>query len=153
MAFDRNDSADLLALKTEINTDPDALGYVPGNTNQGIELINEVSTYIVSKLFISADDVRSTCTSDAYNNLSIDEQAWIRWMTPAGAGADNLVVTSDLRTQLTGPDDASMWAVANRTAMNAAMLDLIDVPGSRAQDLFGYDTAISSQDWLTAVNS
>ena len=115
-----------------------------------MNLINEVSTYTVSKLVISADDVRSACTYDAYNNLAIDEQEWIRWMTPPGV--ENMLVTSDLRTNLTDGSNA-IWAAANRTEMNAAMLALIDVPGSRAQDLFGYDTSISSQDWLAAVNS
>jgi len=154
MAFDRTDPADLLALKTEINTDPDGLGYVPENTNAGVALINEVGAYTVSKLNISADAVRSTCTYDAYNNLAIDEQEWIRWMTPSAAdSAENMVVTADLKTQLTGPDAASIWAVADRTEMNAAMLALIDVPGSRAQDLFGYDTSITRDDWIAAVNS
>jgi len=150
MAFDNTDPTDLAALKSEIATDPDGLGYVAGNTAQGVALINEVLTYTVSKSQISADDVRSACTYDAYNNLAIDEQEWIRWMTPPGI--ENMIVTSDLRTQLTDGSN-SIWAPSDRTAMNSAMLDLIDVPGSRAQDLFGYDTSISSQDWLAAVNS
>jgi len=155
MSFDRNDPADLLALKTEINTDPDGLGYVPENTNDGITLINAISaSYIVSKPKISASDVRSTTTYDAYNNLAIDEQEWIRWMTGSnGFDEENMAVTPDLIAQLTGPGSASIWAPADRTEMNAAMLSLIDVDGSRAQDLFGYDTSISRDDWLAAVNS
>lgn len=154
MAFDRTDPTDLLALKTEINTDPDGLGYVPENTNAGVALINEVGAYTVSKLKISASDVRSTTTYDAYDNLAIDEQEWIRWMTGSnGFDEENMTVTPDLRTQLTGPGTASIWAAADRDAMNAAMLALIEVPGSRAQDLFGYDTSISRDDWLAAVNS
>jgi len=151
MAFDRTDPTDLAVLKTEITTDPDGLGYVPENTNEGVALINARGAYTVSKLNISADNVRSTCTYDAYNNLSIDEQEWIRWMTPQGES--NMVVTVDLRTRLTGPGTASIWAASDRTAMNAAMLSLIDVSGSRSQDLYGYDTSISRDDWLAAVNS
>jgi len=34
--------------------------------------------------------------------------------------------------------------------MQAAMKALIDVPGSRAEVLFGYGTYISREDWLKA---
>lgn len=154
MAFDNTDPADLLALNTEMFTDPLALGYEPENTTVSLNIINAVSpSFTVSKPKISAAEIRSTCTYDAYNNLSIDEQEWIRWMTGSnGTNEENVIVTVDLRTQLTGPGLASIWAPANRDEMNAAMLDLIDVDGSRAEDLFGYATNITSADWIAAKN-
>ena len=133
MAFDRNDPGQLAELKDEMNTDPLGIGYDPLGANQpNVDLIN-AKNYTVDKPKISASDVRSTTTYDAYNNLSIDEQEWIRWMTGSnGFDEENMTVTPDLRTQLTGPDAASIWAVADRTEMNAAMLALFEVPGSRA---------------------
>ena len=160
-AFDRNDPADLATLKSEVNTDPLALGYnaSSGDTGLVLETINLVrAQFIVSKPAIDPADVRAACTYDAYNNLSIDEQEWLQWMTGSGGGggAESLVVTVDLRLQLTdaeGNGTASVWAVADREAMNAAMLSLIDINGSRAEDLFGQGTVISRADWIAARDS
>lgn len=160
--FDRQDPADLLALKTEVETDPLGLGYdhTSGNTSLIVNGINEVRTsaptFVVSKPKISAADVRALTTYDAYNNLAIDEQEWIRWITGSnGVNEESLVVTPDLRQNLAGDptDTGSIWAVGERATMNAAMLGLMDVPASRAEDLFGYGTTISDTDWTTARDS
>ena len=155
MSFDINDPADLAALKTEIETDPTGLGYSDQNTSDDLALINDTRTTItVRKPKIGSAHVRATCTYDAYNNLSIDEQEWIRWMTGSnGFEEENMDVTPDLVTNLTGPGTASIWSVADRTEMNAAMLALIDVDGSRGEELFGYGTSISINDWIAARNS
>ena len=154
MAFDINDSADLLALKNEVNNDPLSLGYNPasGDVTNIINIINTKS-YTVSKPKISAADIRSATTYDAYNNLSIDEQEWIRWMTGSnGFDQENVTVTQDLRDRLTDGTN-SIWAAGDRTAMNAAMLALIDVSGSRAEVLFGYGTVINKNDYAAARDS
>ena len=160
--FDHNDPADLAALKSEVNTDPLALGYSAssGDTGLVLETINLVRVqFVVSKPAINPGDVRAACTYDAYNNLSIDEQEWLQWVTGSGGGsgnADSLIVTVDLRLQLTdaeGNGNGSIWAVSSRAAMNAAMLDLIDINGSRAEDLFGQGTVISRADWIAARDS
>lgn len=155
MAFDRTNATHLQALQDEVNLDPEGLGYnvSSGDTNLIISLINDINpATLVSKAKISSASVRSACTYDAYNNLSIDEQEWLRWITGTGGGAEeeDLIVTDDVRTQLTGPNTASIWAASDRTAMNQAMLDLIDVPGSRAEVLWGHGTSITSADWLAA---
>ena len=151
MSFDINDPADLLSLKNEIANDPLGLGYSTENTQTDLDLINvKRVTITVSKPEISSALIRSTCTYDAYNNLAIDEQEWIRWITPGAKGEEDLTVTADLKTRITGPDAASIWAVADRVVMNAAMLDLIDVDGSRAEELFGFNASISLLDWVTA---
>ena len=111
----------------------------------------------ISKPNISAADVRGATTYDAYNNLSIDEQEWIRWVTGSnGVNEESVEVTPDLRLQLTdaeGNGTGSIWAASNRAAMNAAMLALIDVAGSRAEQLWGYATVIGRADWLAARDS
>ena len=149
MSFDRNDQADLTALKTEVTNDPLAIGYsyfTDGNTDKLIGEIN-AKNYTTSKPKISSSDVRAAITFAAYNNLAIDEQEWIKWMAPGHTDQD-VVVTDDLRTQLT--TSSTFWAVGDRVAMQAAMTALIDVPGSRAEVLFGYGTYISREDWLKA---
>lgn len=156
MSFDRNNTDDLLALKTEVNTDPNAYGYVPSDTYAGVlDIINIKRAEItVSKPKISSALVRSAATFDAYNSLSIDEQEWIRWMTGSGGfDGESLVVTADLRTRLTGPDALSIWDIGNRVEMNTAMLALIDVDGSRAEESWGFGTVISRADWIAARDS
>jgi hypothetical protein len=151
MSFDRNDPADLAALKAEATNDPEGIGYTvltDGNTTKFIEEINTKS-FTVGKPKISSADVRSATTYDAYNNLAIDEQEWLVWMTGSnGFNEENVKVTADLRAKLT--TDSTFWAVGDRDAMQAAMLALMDVPGSRAEVLWGYGTSISREDWLAA---
>lgn len=162
MSFDRTDPIDLAALKSEVETDPTGIGYDQSQTDSGIiDPINlKRATIKLTRPKILSSDVRATCTYDAYNNLSIDEQEWIRWMTasdPADQSAEgNVAVTPDLRLRLADPDgngNGSIWAVGDRTEMNAAMLALMDVDASRAEQLFGYGTAISRDDWFAARDS
>lgn len=154
MSFHRNDPADLLALKNEVTLDPNGYGYNQGDTEGTLSILNLKRPEItVSKPKISSADIRSKCTYDAYNNLSIDEQEWIRWMTGSnGFEEENVVVTADLRTQLTDGSN-SIWAPSDRPAMTTAMLDIIDVEGSRAEQLFGYGVVITRNDWLAARDS
>ncbi len=154
MAFNRTDSADLLALKTEVNNDPLALGYNPSSGNTGLILTTiNAKNYTVGKPKISSALIRSSTTYDAYNTLTIDEQEWLIWMTGNnGFNEENVPVTTDLKVQLTGngSPNNSIWATAHRSSMVAAMDALINVPGSRAEILFGYNTVISRDDWLAA---
>lgn len=160
MAFDINDPADLATLKNEVLTDPNAYGYVPESTQAGVlDIINlKRPSITVSKPYISPTDVRSTTTYGAYNNLAIDEQEWLRWITADTSGLENLKVTQDLRDRLTGAlggsqTGDSIWAAANDDDMEPAMLALIDIDGSRAEELFGFGTVISRNDWITARDS
>ena len=156
MAFDRNDPVDLQALQNEVNTDPLVIGYVPdGGTQQLLDLLN-AKNYTVSKPKISAANIRAATYLDAYDNLLADRQEWLRWMTGTnGFDEDNVVVTQDLRDRLTGVlggsiTGDSIWAAADDDVMEPIMLALIDVPGSRAEVLFGYNTVISRDDWFAA---
>lgn len=158
MAFDNTDATDLAELKSEVDVDPTALGYaaVIAETDALLALINDPNpATLLEKPAIDPADVRSQTTFDAYNDLSIDEQEWIRWMTGANSAnnGSSLKVTTDLKARLTGPDADSIWSAAERTAMNAAMLALIDVPASRAEILWGYGTTISRADWFAARDS
>ncbi len=158
MSFDRTDPTDLLALKTEVNDDPAGLGYaaVVASTGELLALLNAKTATTVQKPKISSALIRSEITFDAYDTLSIDEQEWIRWVTGSnGFEEENLTVSVDLRLQLTGNGDPtdSFWATAHRSAMVAAMTAILDVPGSRAELLFGFGTRISRDDWIAARDS
>jgi hypothetical protein len=154
--FDRTDPVDLQALQDEVNNDPLTIGYDPlGPTQDLLDLLN-AKNYTVSKPKISAADIRSSVYLDAYDNLLADRQEWLRWMTGSnGFEEDNVVVTQDLRDRLTGvlggsTSGDSIWAAADDDVMEPLMLALIDVPGSRAEVLFGYSTVILREDWIAA---
>lgn len=158
MGFDNTDATDLAELKSEVAADPTALGYaaVVAETDKLLALINDPNDQtLLEKPGIDPASVRSQTTYEAYNDLSIDEQEWIRWMTGANAAANgsSLKVTTDLKARLTGPGNESIWSAATRDEMNAAMLAIIDVPASRAEILWGFGTTISRADWFAARDS
>jgi len=161
MSFDRTNPDDLLALKNEVTLDPLTLGYVPDITQEGVlDVINLTrQTITVSKPAISAAVVRSAVTLEAYDNLLADRQEWLRWITGSnGVNEESLIVTQDLRDRLTGVlggsvTGDSIWAAADEDIMEPIMLALIDIDGSRAEQLFGFGTIISRDDWLAARDS
>ena len=69
-----------------------------------------------------------------------------------GFDQENVTVTQDLRDRLTDGTN-SIWAAGDRTAMNAAMIALMDVSGSRAEVLFGYGTMLNKNDYIAARDS
>ena len=160
MAFDRNDPADLLALKNEVNTDPNAYGYVPEDTNLVLDILSLKRAEItVSKPKISPALIRAAVYLNAYDNLLADRQEWLRWITGSGGFEDeSLVITQDLRDRFTGAlggsqTGDSIWAAADDDVMEPIMLALIDIDGSRAEELFGFGTTISRDDWFAARDS
>lgn len=157
MAFDQTNPAHLAALKAEVTVNPLGLPYVPSSTQEGIlDVINlKNPAYIVSKPKIAPAQVKKTTTLNAYNEAPADKQDWLRWMTEGGSEEEIMYVTSDLRLRLAGDPTpaASIWGINNRVEMNAAMKALMDVPGSRAEVLFGFNTIISKSDWIAARDS
>jgi len=152
MSFNRNDPVQLLELRNEIMNDLGGLGYPPidEHTSGIVRVINDKDKgFVVQKPKISAAAVRGAVTFDAYNALIADAQEWLRWITGSnGVEEESLLVTADILQQLTGSPNASgsIWRLQDRSEMNAAMSALINVPGSRAEDMFGYGTYISGSD-------
>ena len=158
MSFNRNDPADLAALKAEATNDPQGIGYTVLTDGNATKFIDEISAknYTVEKPKISSALVRSTCTYEAFDGLLGPEQGWLTWMTGSnGFDEENLVVTADVRQNLAGDPTANdaIWAASDRNAMNAAMLALINVSGSRAEVLFGYGTTLTINDWVASRDS
>jgi hypothetical protein len=161
MSFDVNNPADVQALNTEVYTDPIGMGYaaVINSTADLLALLNEVESNVVPTKVnypeILSDDVRAATTYVAFDNLLTPEQDWLRWMTGFSAdGIPNMPATAELKQKLAGVPTAtgSIWATADRTEMNAAMLALFQRDGSRAEVLFGFGTVITANDWFAARN-
>ena len=83
---------------------------------------------------VDTGDIRGNVTFDGYDGLVAAEQAWFSWLTQSGT----IPVNDDTLQQLAGipTSTGSIWAVADRTVMNAAMTALMqETNGSRAQEL------------------
>ena len=161
----------LQELHDEIENDPEALGYKEvGGEWKGDRVIADIinaKNFIIDRENIPTGQVRATTTYDAYNDLSIDEQEWIRWMTPGSGdefGDGGFQVTADMKLQLTGRslavngvagsgnNNASFWSVAERGEMAPAMLALIEISGSRAGVLWDEGASVSAGQVGAAAN-
>lgn len=144
-------------LKTELTTDPRGYGYAAdlaaGNDSGLVAKLNLARDgsnggpqIRVNNATVDTGAIRAAITKAAYDGLVTGDRAWLNWLTGAGTitvGADTLQTLAGVPTS-TG----SVWAVANRTAMNAAMEALLRFNGSRAQELFGI--AVTEADVIAA---
>lgn len=160
------------ALKDEIVLDPESIGYK--NTNDAwtggpnptkpfdeiAGLANEPDL-VIDRATIPMEDARAAATFEAYDSLSIDEQEWIRWVTPNGGA---LRITPDVKLQLsgrtpatngvagTGADSDSFWAAAHDQDMAPLYLSMIEKAGSRAEVLWGEGCVVTENDVVKALN-
>lgn len=155
----------LQALHDEIEADPQAIGYKEsGGEWKGDDVIADLinaKSYAVDQTSVEMEAVRAIVTYAAYNTLAIDEQEWLQWMTP---NSGLFQVTADMKLQLTGRslassgsagtgnDSNSFWSAAHRAAMTAALLTLIETPGSRAEVLWGAGQTVSVSNVGWAAN-
>lgn len=157
----------LTVLKDEVDIDPETLGTKNSPTSgdwKGDQIIADLlnaKSYTVDKQSIPMELVRSGVTYDAYNNLAIDEQEWIQWMTPNGG---QLAISADVKLQLSGrvlcvngvpgvgADSDSFWAAADDQDMAPLFLSAIEAAGSRAEVLWGFGVTITSSQVGQAFN-
>ena len=155
----------LQALHDEIEADPWSIGYKEASGDwkgdQEIADLINAKNYTVDRLSVPMEEVRAGVTYDAYNDLARKEQEWLCWMTP---NSGDFQVTADMKLQLTGRsltsngvagtgnDSQSFWGSAHQSDMALAMLDLIEVPGGRAEVLWGQGKSISLNDVSKAAN-
>lgn len=155
----------LQELHDEIESDPEALGYKEaGGAWKGDQVIADLinaQNYTIDRDSVLMEAVRGITTYDAYNTLAIDEQEWLQWMTP---NSGQFQVTTDMKLQLSGRsltsagvagsgnDSNSFWSTANRGEMAPAFLALIEVPGSRAEVLWGEGSTVSNRNVAYAAN-
>ena len=154
----------LQALHDEIESDPEGLGYKDGADWKEDAVIADLinaKNYKVDVSSVNMEDVRGITTYAAYDTLGIDEQEWLRWMTP---NSGLFRVSADMKLQLTGrslasngiagtgDNDSSFWALAHSDEMAPAMLALIEKDGSRAEVLWGYGKTVSIGEIGRAAN-
>lgn len=168
--FDRNDPADLLALKNEVNNNLAHYGDDLGNTNAILDGLNVVANARTSptvfKPKVSAAVIRSETYYDAYNTLIQDEQEYLQWITGSnGFEEENISANSELREFFYGgtatPGDPawqesnndSAWNAANRVIMNNRMRAVFEKAATEAEGLFGFGTVITRDDWFAARDS
>lgn len=152
MAFDRTNAADLLALKTELTTDPIVMGY---NLNQNVsQTINKLNT---GTLNVGLETVQGDLTTQILWELAADNP---NDFTPHGqfTVGDQFVMQQLFEITTSLGDDLN-WARAKiaslfptndgfRLALEALVRRL-----SRAEVLFGEGTVLNSQDIASALAS
>ena len=146
MPFDRNDSADLAALQSEITGDPAAMGYtaVVDNTSRLLKLLNDPANNtggettgqeLTAALLLSVID-----TSDfASNQVDQGERDWLKMVFEYALQGQDI---EPFRAKITG-------IFQNNSTTNQAIAALTR-PLSRAEVLFGAGTAITRTDWIAA---
>lgn len=147
MAFDRTDPADLLALKTEVNTDPISMGYDPlGPTNAILKLLNDPESNIGGDQAARFFD--ASALLDALDPTDYESPQTVT----GAANYCHILVEMAAYNDISGYKTKfrSMFAANSNTvtALDAQVQDL-----SRAEVLFGLDTVISRDDWIAARDS
>lgn len=147
MLFDRTDPADLLALKTEVTTDPIGMGYDPlGPTQQILKLLNDPSLNVGGEMQSRPFDVPAML--DALVPSDFDAQQTV---TDAATYVHILVeyaAYGDIEQYRSKFVDLFAANSATVTALNAQT-----TPLSRAEVLFGAGTVIARDDWFAARDS
>ena len=149
MAFDRNDPADLLALKTEVNTDPIGMGYaaVVEQTQQLLKLLNDPANNVggdtASRIF-EVDSMMDALDPTDFEAPQTGANAaeYVIQLIAYGGQIGSIV---GFETKF-----RSMFAVNSGTIV---ALDAQNVTLSRAEVLFGQGTVITRDDWIAARDS
>lgn len=150
MAFDRTDPADLAALKSEVNTDPIAMGYAP---------VVEQTALLLDKLNLAANNVGGDTINKPTEELSIPEVAEIIDATEYDALSAydkvwvEMFINRARETALSDYQGKFLSVFGAGSATRTAALALRAKAASRAEVLFGVNTVISRQDWIAARDS
>ena len=142
--------ADLLALKTEIATDPISMGYDSDATQIGVlDRLNDPALNIggetISKNVedILFADVAEAINQAEYTALNEYNKEWIKMLITRTNGSASLL---DYKSKL-----LSIFGAGSATRIN--LVALLPKLATRAEILFGVNTVISRNDWITARNS
>jgi hypothetical protein len=138
----------LQVLKDEIESNPVGMAYLPFTSENDvansdvIDNADGANPRTVDQDAVESGDIRSETTFDGFDGLVVAKQQWFEWLTAAG----DVTVNTETLQQLAGIPvfNDSIWATADRDAMNAAMVALFQFQGSRAQeikDVLGATTA------------
>lgn len=146
IVFDRENPADLAALKAEIQTDPLLLGYSSATTTQGIlDIINDQTpAYPVTIPTEDLDipDVAAVIDPGEFSALGEYDKQWVIMFINQPAE----VPLKPLQAKF-----LSLFGPGSNT--RTAVLALRDTTGSRAEVLFGKGTIITRSDYIAARDS
>jgi hypothetical protein len=147
--FDVTDPADLLALKTEVNTDPSGMGYIPTSTDIGVlSLINDPENNVGGESInkevedLQIPELAEVIDETEYAELDVYDTAWCKMFIERQPDEGILQFQGKL---------FSIFDVASTTRAN--FLALLPKLATRGEVLFGVNTIISSSDWTTARDS
>ena len=146
--FDRNDPADLAALKSEVEIDPLSMGYaaVVTQINNLLRLLNDPDNNVGGETVARPFDVQAML--DALVPTELDDQ-----QTTVGAVEyTHILAEMSLQFDIAPYKDkwASMFAANSATVV---ALNAQTAPLSRAEVLFGQGTVLTRDDWAAARDS
>lgn len=154
MAFDRGNPADLLALKTEVNTDPIGMGYAAqlNNTAQLLKLLND-----------PANNVGGDTSDRVFDSLSLLDALEPGDLEAQQTNAHAAAYTQILVAQFNLGDGIEAYKAKWRSMFQANSATVIALDAqvrllSRAEVLFDAPTftdftVISREDWAAARDS
>jgi len=135
-------------LKTELQTDPTAIGYAPmlsagdhAGVAAALNLVRQTIT--IRRDILPAHELFECVVTAEYNSLTASEKS--RLDTILGMGTVN-VKGDNTRSQL-----SAMFVAGTATRTN--MLAIMDRKGSRAEQLFGLSTKVAPSDIALALAS
>lgn len=141
MAFDGSNAAHLAALKTEIDTDPQAIGYGENNYQRVQQINDPAHGAAITKDLDDIDviEVAGAIDDTEYGALSAFGQAWVNAMIQQADGAS------------AKPYKAKFLALfPGGSTTRTAALALLNTTGSRAEELWGYGSRVSRRDIIKA---
>ena len=149
MAFDRNDSANLAALKSEVLTDPIGMGYAPvvENTSQLLKLLNDPANNVGGETVdeeLTAEILLDVIDTSELGSNQVDagELEWLKMVFHYALQGYDI---EKYRAKITG-------IFQQNSATNQA-IDALQRSLSRAEVLFGPGTVLGREDWFAARDS
>ena len=150
MSFDAKNLSDLAALKSEIETDPQAIGYSTSNGTTAL---------ILSMLNDSAKNTTSAKTTRPLDEIKISEASTIINSTEFSALNEFQKLWVEMFINRSDGTDIKDYKVGflaiflNGSATRTAAAALQQKDASRAEELFGVNTVITRNDFIQARES
>lgn len=149
MAFDRSNPANLLALKNEVNDDPNLMGYnINGPTQSILNLLNiesnntEPSDFTRDVADLKVSDIANIIDPVEFAGLNEYQKEWVISLINKPSDESAIEFKSYFLSLFTNGSDTRNAAIA-----------LLDVAQSRSDQLFGYRTILTAKDWQAARDS
>ena len=133
-----NDSQ-LAILKTELDTDPNSLGYAAANNSECAALLNAVdAANPIDVSVVDGQELSKAVVISEYTVLSAAERDG--WTTILAAGNGQV----DINDARVVAQIAAIWGAGTATRANLLALKIRD--GSRAETVFGVGSSVTAQD-------